>query len=91
MAMLCGKTSLKSIERFAKTHRSELAEHMPLPRGKVPSYSIFQRASVRLKIDGTCAAFNKWMCQYMKPEPMAVDGKSITSLRYALDRILQLL
>lgn len=79
MAMLCGKTSLKSIARFAKAHRLELAEHMPLPRGKAPSYSTFQRASLRLKIDGTCAAFNKWMSQYMKPEPTAVDGKSITS------------
>jgi predicted HTH domain antitoxin len=57
MAMLCGKTSLKSIARFAKAHRAEFAEYMPLPRGKIPSYSTFQRASLRIKIDDTCAAF----------------------------------
>ena len=79
MAMLCGKTSLKSIARFANAHRAELAEHMPLPRGKVPSYSTFQRTGLRLKIDEVCSAFNKWMLQYMRPEAMAVDGKSITS------------
>lgn len=55
--MLCGKTSLKSIARFAKAHRAEFAEYMPLPRGKIPSYSTFQRASLRIKIDDTCAAF----------------------------------
>lgn len=79
MAMLCGKTSLKSIARFAKAHHVELVRHIPLPRGKVPSYSTFQRASLRIKIDDTCAAFNKWMSQYVKPEPIAVDGKSISS------------
>jgi hypothetical protein len=79
MAMLCGKVSLKSIARFAKTHRAELAKHMPLPRGKEPSYSTIQRASLCLKINDVCSAFNKWMSQHMKPEPTAVDGKSITS------------
>jgi hypothetical protein len=38
MAMLCGKTSLKSIARFTKAHRDELSQYIPLPRGKVPSY-----------------------------------------------------
>ncbi len=78
MGMLCGKTSLKSIAHFAKAHHVELAQHVPLPRGKVPSYSTFQRASLRVRIEATCAAFNKWMSQYVKPEPIAVDGKSIT-------------
>jgi len=79
MAMLCGKTSLKSIARFAQTHRDELIEHMPLPRGKAPSYSTFQRASLRLKVDDVCRVFNQWMSQHIKPEPTAIDGKSITS------------
>jgi hypothetical protein len=79
MAMLCGKTSLKSIARFAKAHHIELGKHIPLPRGKVPCYSTFQRASLRIQIDETCAAFNQWMSQYVKPEPIAIDGKSIRS------------
>jgi hypothetical protein len=79
MAMLCGKTSLKSIARFAKAHHIELGQHIPLPRGKVPSYSTFQRASLRMKRDDICAAFNQWMSQYVKAEPIAIDGKSITS------------
>lgn len=39
MAILCGHTSLRSIARFAKTHRSILLEFIPLPRHKVPSLS----------------------------------------------------
>jgi hypothetical protein len=44
LAMLCGKTSLKSIARFGKAHRQELARRIPLPRGKAPSFSTLQRA-----------------------------------------------
>jgi hypothetical protein len=42
LAMLCGKTSLKSIARFGKAHRQELARHIPLPRAKAPSFSTLQ-------------------------------------------------
>jgi hypothetical protein len=30
--MMCGKTSMKAIARFAKAHRNELAKYIPLPR-----------------------------------------------------------
>lgn len=79
MAMLCGKTSLKAIARFAKTHRATLENYIPLPRGKTPSYSTLQRTSHRLNIEEACEQFNQWMAQYQKPENIAVDGKSITS------------
>ena len=45
MAVLCGKTSLKGIARFARTHVEVLAQYIPLPRDKAPSFSTFQRLS----------------------------------------------
>jgi len=57
MSVLCGKTSLKAIARFAQTHREILAEYIPLPRGKAPSYSTIQRLSHRLDINHVCNAF----------------------------------
>jgi hypothetical protein len=45
MAVLSGITSLKGIARFARTHRQALAEVIPLPRNKAPSYSTLQRLS----------------------------------------------
>lgn len=79
MAILCGKTSLKMIARFAKTHREELNKHIPLPRGKAPSYSTIQRLSHRLNAQQVCDAFNNWMSQYQQIEDIAGDGKSLSS------------
>ena len=79
LAMLCGKTSLKDMARFGKTHREELARHIPLPRGKPPSFSTLQRLSRRLSIHSLVENFNGWMSQYIKEEAIAADGKSITS------------
>ncbi|NJO17170.1 MAG: transposase family protein [Thioploca sp.] len=87
MAMLGGKTSLKAIARFAKTHRVKLAECIPLPRGKAPSSSTFQRLSRSWVAHPVCESFNRWMAPYQKPEATAVDGKSITStVNHATDR-----
>jgi NADH/NAD ratio-sensing transcriptional regulator Rex len=79
MAMLCGKTSLKSIARFARSHAQALALVIPLPRNKVPSFSTFQRLSRRLNFEQLSEGFNRWMSQYQPAETIAVDGKSITS------------
>jgi len=37
--IMCGHTGLNAMVRFAKSHRDDLAEVMPLPRGKAPSSS----------------------------------------------------
>lgn len=79
MAMLCGRTSLKGIARFARTHVQALAEVIPLPRDKAPSYSTLQRLSQQLSIEGLGRQFNRWMQQYAQAETIAMDGKSITS------------
>lgn len=80
IAMLCGHFSLKAIARFAKTNNEELKKYIPLPRGKVPSFSTIQRASHRLNFQQVCNAFNNWMAQYINPkEEIAADGKSIRS------------
>jgi len=79
MAMLCGKTSLKAIARFAKAHSAELNKYIQLPRKKVPSYSTFQRLSQRLDANQVCESFNRWMAQYIILESIAIDGKSINS------------
>lgn len=78
MGMLCGNTSLKSIARFAKSHRRELAACLPLRYGRVPSYSTLQRTAHRLDMQQVCEAFNAWMAQF-SDETMAIDGKSIRS------------
>ncbi len=78
MAMLCGRTSLKGIARFARTHVQALAEVIPLPRDKAPSYSTLQRLSQQLSIEGLCRQFNRWMPQYAQAETIAIDGKRIT-------------
>ena len=77
--MLCGITSLKSVARFTKAHRLDLIKCIPLPRNKVPSYSTIQRISHRLNAGKVCECFNNWMKQYIKPELIAADGKSIAS------------
>lgn len=79
MAMLCGRTSLKGIARFARTHVQALGEVIPLPRNKAPSYSTLQRLSRQLSIESVCRQFNRWMQQYAQAETIAIDGKSITS------------
>ncbi|MDM8566744.1 transposase family protein [Candidatus Halobeggiatoa sp. HSG11] len=43
MSIMCGHTGFNAMARFAKSHREELAEVMPLPRGKAPSSSTIQR------------------------------------------------
>jgi hypothetical protein len=68
LAMPCGKTSLKSIARFGKAHRQELARHIPLPRGKAPSFSTLQRLSRRLSACALVENFNAWMSQYIQEE-----------------------
>ena len=78
MAMLCGRTSLKGIARFARTHVQALAEVIPLPRDKAPSYSTLQRLSQQLSSEGLCRQFNRWMPQYAQAETIAMDGKRIT-------------
>ncbi len=79
MAMLCGKTSLKGIARFARAHVQQLAESIPLPRNKPPSFSTLQRLSHQLDFESLCEGFNRWMGQYTHSEAIAIDGKSITS------------
>lgn len=79
MAMLCGRTSLRGIARFARAHVEQLAEVIPLPRNKAPSFSTFQRLSRQMEADQVCASFNRWMGQYRQGEAIAIDGKSITS------------
>ena len=85
MGMLCGNTSLKSIARFAKAHRRELAECLPLRYGRVPSYSTLQRSIHRMDMQQVCDAFNAWMEQF-SDEVMAVDGKSIRSTFFQTTR-----
>ena len=79
MAVLCGKTSLKGIARFARTHVEVLAQYIPLPRNKPPSFSTLQRLSHQVDCEQVCEQFNRWMEQYTDSETIAVDGKSITS------------
>jgi hypothetical protein len=79
MAMLCGQSSLKGIARFARAHVELLAQHIPLPRNKPPSYSTLQRLSHQLDFEQLCEGFNRWMEQYCQAEAIAIDGKSITS------------
>jgi len=79
MAMLCGKTSLKGIARFARSHSQALAAVIPLPRNKAPSFSTIQRLSQQLSFECLCESFNRWMSQYQPAETIAIDGKSITS------------
>ena len=79
MAMLCGKTSIRGIARFAKAHEDELVKFIPLPGGVSPSFSTIQRLSRRLPADKVCESFNKWMSQYHTSGFTAIDGKSIRS------------
>ena len=79
MSLMCGYTSFNAMARFAKHHRILLATQIPLPRGKAPSASTFQRLGNRLDIQELCQAFNQWMLNYYKPELIAIDGKSINS------------
>ena len=79
MAMLCGKTGLKGIARFARTHVELLAQYIPLPRNKPPSFSTIQRLSHQVDCGQVCQQFNRWMGQYRAGETLAGDGKSITS------------
>lgn len=79
MAMLCGRTSLKGIARFARAHVEPLAEVIPLPRNKAPSFSTFQRLSRQVDPQQLCRSFNRWMSQSRGGEAIAIDGKSITS------------
>ncbi len=37
--IMCDHTGLNAMARFAKSHRDDLVEVMPLPRGKYPSSS----------------------------------------------------
>jgi hypothetical protein len=78
-AMLCGTTSLKGIARFARTHVEVLAQYIPLPRNKPPSFSTVQRLSHHVDCEQVCEQFNRWMDQYTDSETLAIDGKSITS------------
>ena len=77
MAMMCGHTGIRAISRFAKSHEADLAEHIPLPRNRAPSYSTFQRLVHQLDFKQVCLKFNEWMSEYRKGE--AIDGKSIRS------------
>lgn len=79
MAMLCGRTSLKGMARLARAHVQALAEVIPLPRNKAPSYSTFQRLSQQLNNESLGVHFNRWMPPYVPAETIAIDGKSITS------------
>jgi predicted transposase YbfD/YdcC len=79
MAIMCDHTGLNAMARFAKSHREDLAEVMPLPRGKSPSSATIKRLSKAINFDQICKAFNKWMIQYFKEENIAIDGKSINS------------
>ena len=79
MSLMCGYTSFNAMARFAKNHRALLATQIPLPRGKAPSASTFQRLGNRLDIQELCQVFNQWMLNYYKPELIAIDEKSINS------------
>jgi hypothetical protein len=76
----CGHTGMNAMARFGKSHSNELAEVMPLPRGKAPSSSTIQRLSKAINFDQICNAFNEWMIQYFQEENIAIDGKSINSM-----------
>jgi hypothetical protein len=79
MSMMCGYTSFHAMARFAKHHKTLLANQIPLPRGKAPCASTFLRLSHRLDVQELCKAFNQWMLNHYKPELIAIDGKSINS------------
>jgi len=51
MAMLCGHTELKAMARFARMYVERLAQVIPLPKNKPPSYSTLQRTR-RERLEG---------------------------------------
>lgn len=79
MGMLCGQTGLRAIARFGKANRELLKEHLPLPRGKTPSFPTRYRISQGIDTQQVIEAFNDWMSQSRKAGRIAIDGKSIRS------------
>ena len=79
MGLLCGCTSINGLGRFGKSHETQLAEKLPLPKGKAPSSDTLKRLLKAISYEHLCNTFNEWMQQYKTPEKTSIDGKVLRS------------
>ena len=85
LGFLHGKTKLRRIYRWCKSHINELTQYMPLPFG-VPSVSTMSRILSMVDAELVSAAVMSWICQLVdtRGKHIAIDGKG---LRAAANKI----
>jgi hypothetical protein len=84
LALLMGRTSLKSIARFGRQHGPALAHALGFRRGKTPAVSTLSRTLRRLDADQLEAILSRWLSGRIDPtafEHVSLDGKVLRGSR----------
>ena len=78
VGFLHGKTKLRRIYRWCKSHIIELRQYMPLPAG-IPSVSTMSRLLSSVDEELVSAAVMNWICQVVdtRGKHIAIDGKGL--------------
>lgn len=81
MGILSGRMGLRAIAQFTQRHKKELIAELKIRKGRVPSYSTFQRVITGLNFNDLAVVFNDWASQFLEKEEsqpwLAIDGKVI--------------
>ena len=78
MGMLAGKTKLRRIVRWSKSHLDDLRRHMPFPNG-VPSLSTISRVLATVDEEMVSLAITNWIGEISNTRGIhiAIDGKGL--------------
>jgi len=80
MGLLSGRIGIRALADFTNRHKKELIAELKIPKGRVPSYSTFQRVITGLDFNELAAVFKEWASQFLHEDPqpwLAIDGKVI--------------
>jgi hypothetical protein len=84
LALLMGRTSLKSIARFGRQYGTPLAQALGFRRGKTPAVSTLSRTLRRFDAAQLEAVLTRWIQGRIDPkafEQISIDGKTLRGSR----------
>lgn len=84
LALLMGRTSLKSISRFGRQYGTPLAHALGFRRGRTPTTSTLSRTLARLDPAQVEAALSRWVRGRVPPDAIdqiSIDGKVLRGSR----------
>lgn len=82
LGTMSGYRGYRGLARFMQRHQDHLAQHLGLPRAKLPTYSTIRRLLMLIDFHAVAVAFNGWATAnglVQAGDHCAVDGKGLSN------------